>query len=217
MNTKNTVILSVILIILASLIGIVLYPRFPAQMASHWGADNQVNGYMPRFWGVFMMPIVALGMLLLFLALPLIDPLKANIAKFRGYFNTFIFLLMVFLFYVQGLTLVWNLGYSNFNLGNAMLPALGLFMIYAGIMMNKSKRNWFIGIRTPWTLSSDKVWDETHRLGAKLFIASGILSLLSLFAGQYAIWLVMLPLLGSALFLVVYSYVLYQREPKEPK
>ncbi len=99
-------------------------------------------------------------------------------------------------------------------MGAAMLPALGLFFIYAGIMMGKAKRNWFIGVRTPWTLSSDAVWDATHCLGAKLFIGSGLLAILGAFFGPYAVWFVFVPLLGSALFLVVYSYVLYQRETK---
>ncbi len=73
------------------------------------------------------------------------------------------------------------------------------------------------GIRTPWTLSSDRVWEETHRIGAILFKASGILTILGAFSGPYAIWFVMVPLLGSSLFLVVYSYVLYRREPREAK
>lgn len=212
MSTRTTILISIVLIIAAVAVSAFLAPRMPEQMASHWNAAGQVDGYMSKFWGLFLMPVMAAGMLLLFLAIPQIDPLKANIAKFREYFNTFIALLMVFLFYMQGLTLAWNLGYTGFDMGTAMLPALGLFFVYAGVMMAKAKRNWFIGIRTPWTLSSDTVWDATHRLGAKLFIGSGLLAILGVFFGAYALWFVFVPLLGSALFLVVYSYVLYQRE-----
>ena len=78
--------------------------------------------------------------------------------------------------------------------------------------MRQAKRNFFIGIRTPWTLSSDHVWDETHRLGSILFIASGILALFGAFFPDYAIWFILVPVLGSTLFLLVYSYILYQRE-----
>jgi uncharacterized membrane protein len=94
-----------------------------------------------------------------------------------------------------------------------MMPALGVLFIFVGYMLRKAKRNFFIGIRTPWTLSSDRVWDETHRIGAILFTLSGILALLgSFFGGSTAFVMLMVPLLGSTLFLVIYSYVLYRRE-----
>ena len=91
--------------------------------------------------------------------------MKANIAKFRGAFNLFIVFMTLFLMYVQGLTLAWNLGFTHFKMSKSLLPAVGLLFIMIGFMIRKAKRNFFIGIRTPWTLSSDKVWDETHRVG----------------------------------------------------
>jgi len=164
---------------------------------------------------VFLMPLVTLGMLLLFLVIPNIDPLKANIAQFRDVFNLFIVLLVGFMVYIYALTLLWNLGYTNFGLGKAMMPALGVLFIFVGYMLRKAKRNYFIGIRTPWTLSSDKVWDETHRLGAVLFIISGLLAFIGGFFGSMiAFWMMFVPLIGSTIFLLIYSYVLYQQETK---
>jgi uncharacterized membrane protein len=184
-------------------------------MASHWDVNDQVNGTMPRFWGVFLTPLISLGMFLLFLLIPAIDPLKANIAKFRDAFNLFIAFMVLFLVYVQGLTLAWNLGFTNFRMSTSLMPALGLLFILVGFMMRKAKRNFFIGIRTPWTLSNDKVWDETHRMGSWLFIGSGVLAIFgSFFGGMTAFWFLFVPLIGSAIFLVVYSYLLYQREVK---
>jgi uncharacterized membrane protein len=82
-------------------------------------------------------------------------------------------------------------------------------------MLRKAKRNYFIGIRTPWTLNSDYVWDETHRLGSILFMASGVLAVIGGFlGGMLAFWFLFVPLIGSTLFLLVYSYVLYRRETK---
>ena len=212
MSTSNTIFATIFLITFAVAFSISVYDRLPEQMASHWNTANQVDGYVSRFWGAFLMPVVSAAMLLLFLVIPVIDPLKANIAKFREYFNTFVMLIVAFMVYMHILTMIWNLGYDQFNMGTAMLPALGLLFVFAGIMMRKAKRNFFIGIRTPWTLSSDRVWDETHRLGAVLFIISGILSLLGAFFADYAVWFILIPVLGSTLFLLVYSYVLYQRE-----
>jgi len=213
MTTRTTIFITLILIVAATLAGILLWDKFPQQMASHWDVNDQVNGYMSRFWGVFMMPIIALGMLLLFLVIPSIDPLKANIAQFRETFNLFVAFIVGFMLYIHMLTLLWNLGYTNIGIGKAMLPAMGLLFILIGSMLRKAKRNWFIGIRTPWTLSSDTVWDKTHQLGGILFMASGVLAFVGgLFGGRVAFWMLMIPLMGSTLFLFVYSYLLYQRE-----
>ncbi len=215
MSTRTTLIISLVLIVAAALVGILLWNQLPEQMASHWDVNDQVNGYMPKFWGLFLMPLVTLGMLVLFLVIPEIDPLKANIAQFREAFNLFIALIIGFMIYVHGLTLAWSLGYHNFKMSTAMLPFMGLLFIAIGFMLRKAKRNFFIGIRTPWTLSSDRVWDETHRLGAILFMASGVLAVIGgFFGGMVAFWMLFVPLIGSTLFLLVYSYVLYRRETK---
>ena len=215
MSTRTTTIVSLLLIVAATLAGVLLWDKFPAQMASHWDANDQVNGYMSRFWGVFLMPIVSLGMLALFLFIPNIDPLKANIAQFRGTFNVFIAFLTGFMLYIHVLTLLWNLGYTNVGIGKSMMPAMGLLFIIIGSMLRKAKRNFFIGIRTPWTLSSDTVWDKTNQLGAVLFMASGVLAFIGgLIGGLTAFWMLFVPLIGSTIFLLIYSYVLYQRETK---
>jgi uncharacterized membrane protein len=215
MSTRTTTIVVLLLLVAATLAGLLLWNRLPDQMASHWDVNDQVNGYMPKFWGVFMLPLTTLGMLALFLVIPSIDPLKANIAKFRDVFNLFIVLMVAFMVYIHGLTLAWSIGYTGFKMSGAMLPAIGLLFIFAGFMMRQAKRNFFIGIRTPWTLSSDTVWDATHRLGAVLFMISGVLAFIGgLFGGMTAFWLMFIPVIGSTLFLLAYSYVLYQRETK---
>lgn len=215
MTTRTTTLIVLILIVAAALTGLVFWNRFPEMMASHWNGNDQVDGYMTKFWGVFMMPLMALGMFLLFLVIPHIDPLKANIAKFRGVFNLFIAFIIGFMLYLHALTLAWNLGYTGFKMSRAMLPAMGLLFFFVGYLLRRAKRNWFIGIRTPWTLSSDTVWEKTHQLGGVLFMLSGALALIGgLIGGMTAFWLVLIPLLGSTIFLVVYSYVEYQRETR---
>src|SRR6185503_7663094 len=102
------------------------------QMASHWNVNDQVDGYMPKFWGVFLLPLITLGMFLLFLVLPSIDPMKANIAQFREVFNLFIVFIVGFMIYLHSLALAWSLGYTAFRMSSAMLPALGLLLILLG-------------------------------------------------------------------------------------
>jgi len=215
MSTRTSTILVLLMLVGATLTGLLLWNRLPDPMASHWGPNDEVNGYISKFWGVFLLPLITLGMFLLFRIIPSIDPLKANIAQFRDVFNLFISLIVAFMVYLYILTLRWNLGYTNFEMSKAMLPAMGILFFFIGYLLRKAKRNFFIGIRTPWTLSSDYVWDETHRLGSVLFMASGALAFIgSIFGGMLAFWFLFVPLIGSALITLVYSYVLYQREAK---
>lgn len=215
MSTRTTTLVVLLMVVAATLVGLLFWNRLPDPMASHWDVNDQVNGYIPKFWGVFMLPLITLGMLVLFLVIPSIDPLKANIAQFRGAFNLFIVLIVAFMLYIYGLSLAWNLGYTGFKMSGAMLPALGLLFIFIGFMLRQAKRNFFIGIRTPWTLSSDTVWNETHRIGAVLFMISGVLAFIGgFFGGTAAFWFMFVPIIGSTIFLLVYSYVLYQRETR---
>lgn len=147
----------------------------------------------------------------LFLLIPRIDPLKANIEKFRAYYDGFIIFLLLFMFYVHALTLVWNFG-IRFNMTTALLPAMGFLFYYIGIVMENAKRNWFIGIRTPWTLSSDNIWDKTHKLGAKFYKAAGLAAILGIFFGKYALFFSLIPIIFVSLYLIVYSYLEYKKE-----
>lgn len=215
MTTKTTSILVLTLIAIAVIAGVLLWNQLPEQMASHWNTNDEVDGYISKFWGVFLMPLITLGMFGLFITLPNMDPLKANIASFRGAFNLFIVLITVFMLYIHGLTLAWSLGYQSFKMSTAMLPFMGLLFMFIGYLLRQAKRNFFIGIRTPWTLSSDMVWDKTHQLGSVLFMVSGALAFVgSFFGGMAAFWLLFVPLMGSTLFLVIYSYILYRNETK---
>ena len=209
MRKSEIIILGIILISFA--IGIYLYSQMPEKMASHWNTQGQADGYLTRFWGLFLMPIISIGLLALFTLIPKIDPLKANIEKFRKYFDGFIVLMMFFLFYVYILTLLWNIG-LRFDMGQLMIPALGMLFYYAGILMENAKRNWFIGIRTPWTLSSERVWDKTHKIGSKLFKIAGIIALMGVFFPQYMIFMIMIPVISFSIYTLVYSYFEYQKE-----
>jgi len=214
MSTRLTNIVVIFVLIASVAAGALLWNRLPDPMASHWNINDEVDGTMPKFWGVFLMPVLSLGLFLLLSFVPSIDPLKANIMQFRPTYNLFIVLLIVFLGYLWKLTILWNLGYTKFTMSTALLPALGLLFIFIGYLFRKTKRNWFIGIRTPWTLSSDRVWDDTHRIGSVLFYLCGALALVGALFGRAALWFVFIPLMASTLFLVVYSYVLYRRETR---
>jgi uncharacterized membrane protein len=196
--------------VISFIIGVALYPQMPEQMASHWNAQGVADGYTSRFWGIFLMPIVSLGLAVLLLLVPRIDPLKANIEKFKGYYYSFVILIMLFFTYIYVLTLVWNKG-GRFDMVQLMAPAMGILFYIAGVMTSKAKRNYFVGIRTPWTLNNEEVWNKTHRLGGLLFKISGVIAVIGAFLPKYSMIFILAPVLTTAIVSVIYSYLIYQK------
>lgn len=208
---RRSELIAVGIVVILFAVGIYMYPQLPDTIASHWNAQGQVNGYMSKFWGLFFLPLISVGLVLLFVAIPRIDPLKANIEKFRTFYDRFVALFMVFFFYFYLLTILWNMG-VQYNFNQVLAPAFGGLFYYIGVMIEHAKRNWFVGIRTPWTLSSENVWDKTHAIGAKLFKIVGVVVLLGVLFPNYTIFFVLVPVLVVAVYLIVYSYFAYQRE-----
>ena len=210
---KKTYWLSTGIIFASFAIGIYLYPQMPATMASHWNSEGVADGYMSRFWVLFLMPLMTGGLFLLMLAVPKIDPLKRNVEKFRKYYDRFIVIFVSFMFYIYVLTILWSLSY-RFNMGALICPAIGALFFYVGVLVKNAKRNWFIGIRTPWTLSSDRVWRNTHRIGGRMFKAAGVTAMLGAFLGKYAIYTIVVPVIFVAVYTITYSYFDYQKEKR---
>lgn len=202
-----------IIILLSFAIGIYFYPKIPDLMVSHWNIQGRADGYIQKFWGLFLMPFLSIFLYLLMSFFPEIDPLKNNVKKFRKYYNSFLVLIMLFLFYLDILMIAWNLGYT-FSMVQFLLPAMGIVFYYSGVLMENSSMNWFIGIKTPWTLSSQEVWKKTNRLGGKLFKIVAIVTFLSIFLGSISFWIMIASLLGIVIYVYVYSYLEYKKGKK---
>jgi uncharacterized membrane protein len=202
-------ILPLFLIFLSFIVAIFVSPKMPDLMATHWDINGQVNGYMSKIWGLYFMPVLSLILLLLFRFLPLTDPYKKNFKQFENYYHLFIVIVTVFLVYIYLLTIIWNLNY-RFNLVQFMSPGFTLLLFYSGILMEKTHQNWFVGIRTPWTMSNPIVWQKTHIIGSKLFKLSAIIALLAIILPQYAIYFILAPILITSLSVIIYSYYIYR-------
>ena len=211
MNLIRFAIIAVLIVTFLVTIGI--YPTAPDRIVSHWNAAGEADGSLPKFWGLFLIPIIMTGFVALFAVLPRIDPYKKNYEKFRDYYEGFILLFVVFMLAIQVQIILWSIGYQISP--NLTFPLLiGMLFIYIGFLLDHAEQNWFVGIRTPWTLSSKTVWKKTHELGGKLFKTAGVISCLGIFARAYALWFVLIPALAVAMITVIYSYYEFQKELK---
>jgi uncharacterized membrane protein len=198
-------VIPLIIIGLSFIVAFLIFPLMPPMMASHWGVGGEVNGYMSRFWGLFFMPILSIFLYLLFRFLPSTDPYRKNFKEFENYYDNFVVVILSFLFYIYLLTLIWNLGHK-FNMMQFMSPAFAVLFYFAGILTSHAHQNWFVGIRTPWTLSNKVVWQKTHAIGGKLFKLTALLILFGTGFPQYAFYLLLVPIIFTTVFVFVYSY-----------
>ena len=166
---------------------------------------------MPKIWGLSLLPSILVGLFLLFVLIPKVDPLKVNIERFRKYYDRFVAITIIFLFYVNLLSTLWNMG-IRFNMIQFLVPVFGALFYYTGVLTENAKRNWFIGIRTPWTLSNEEVWEKTHSIGGKLFKIAGLIALLGFLFQDYAMLLVIIPVIAVSIYTTAYSYFEYQKQ-----
>lgn len=208
--------LTLILLVGSFATGIYYSDKMPEYMATHWNFDGEVDGYMGKDMGLFLIPGMLLFMVLLFYLVPKIDPLKENIKQFEKYYQGMIFLVVLFISYVYFLSIAWNLGYE-FDMGKMVMPGVGVLFIYMGIMCGETKQNWFIGVKTPWTLSSDRVWEKTHGKAKNVFVGLGALWIVAgLFFPSLLLYIIVLLVLAS-IWLFVDSYLEYGKEMRERK
>ena len=202
------------LVLVSFMVSLYFYPLMPEKIAIHWNLQGQVDGYASKFPGLFILPSLLVGIVLLFITTPKIDPLKENIERFRKYYDGFIILFSAFMVFIHLYVISWNIGIRISP--NIILPlAFGLLFFYCGILCENAKRNWFIGIRTPWTLNSERVWEKTHKVGGRLFKACGIISIVGLLFPSHATYFILIPIIFAAAFLIVFSYLEYQKEIRQ--
>lgn len=211
MKIRFSTVMMYLIVLLMAGFSIYFYPSLPEQTASHWNARGEVDGYMPKAVNLSIMPAMALFMVLLFLGIIQIDPLRRNIQRFRGYYDGFIFMILLLLMAVQVFIIAWNLGF-RIRINVLMPIMISLLFFGIGCILDKIKPNWFMGIRTPWTLSNPVVWQKTHAWNALLFkLASAVVVLGAVWESR-AIVFVLVPVLTVSVVGIVLSYIFYRQE-----
>ncbi|MFH1188171.1 MAG: DUF1648 domain-containing protein [bacterium] len=211
--TKKEFIPSAILLAVI-IVGALVYPSLPAKVPSHWNVNGEIDGYMGKTFAVYFFPGLILAIYLLMTFLPFIDPLRKNIEKSaKAYFYLKVLLVSFFsLLYVY--TIMAAFSGEIFPINLFMFLTLGLLIVGMGFLMPNFKKNYFIGIRTPWTLESEEVWDKTHQRAKKFYVFGG---LFVVFGGLLHIpfWFVFAAMMVFLLWPVVDSYFIFKRLEKK--
>lgn len=215
MNQKRLLWLSVGLAVLPALLTAVLYAGLPDQVPLQWGFGGEVSyGPKSQLWVLSLMPLM---MLFLFRALPKIDPRRQNYARFQRYYDGFCLVMLFFLLGMNTLVLLESLWTGRIAVWRVVTVGIGAIFLFLGNLLPKVKNNFFMGVRTPWTLSDPDVWNRSNRLGGQCFFLMGLVALLAgLLLPELAAFAVLMA--GTAIVVLIptlASYIWYQRSQKD--
>lgn len=203
---RGRLILTCIITLLPMIVGLILWNRLPETMATHWGANNEANGWSSREFVVFGMPVILMALHLLAVGATMVDPKKRNIGN-RMY-GILLWIVPVISWFTMMTIYLSALG-SKINIGLVANILVGAVFIIVGNYLPKNKQNYSVGIKLPWTLDDEENWNKTNRLSGYLFIICGFVFIVNAF------FLSVLPIVVTVLAVIipaVYSYSLYRQK-----
>ena len=203
----------ILIIIMMFAASIYFYPQLPDKIPTHWNFKGEIDGYSGKLSGAFLMPVMNIIMYGLFIFMPAIDPKKENYKLFESTYIYFRYLFHIFFLGIHGLIIAAALGY-NVDTGRLVTLAVSLLLMLMGNVMGRLKHNYFVGIKTPWTLADEEVWRKTHRLGAILWTAGGLMGVIMSLLRQSMGWVFIAVIAVMTFIPIVYSYVIYSKFKK---
>lgn len=179
--TRIYVLLCVVIVAATLAASLILYPQMPEKIPTHWNIQGQIDAYGPKQWAAFLMPAVLAGLLLLFWAIPYLSPKHFEVDSFRSTYWFIILAVSLLMAFFHGLTLWAALADQQKPVDITRLILAGLLIMFAliGNVLGKVRCNFFIGVRTPWTLASQRVWNDTHWLTGRMFVGAAVVGLLA--------------------------------------
>lgn len=180
--TRGTWFAAVGLVGVVLLGSVLVHGKLPERVPTHWNLRGQVDGHGPRAVAAFALPAVLVGMLGFFAVLPKVSPAQFSMNDFRGTYGKIVLILLAMLAFIQTLALLAALGYS-FDMTRLITAGMLLGLALMGNFFGKIRRNFFVGVRVPWTLASERVWNETHRLAAWVTSGCGLIGSVVALAG----------------------------------
>jgi uncharacterized membrane protein len=206
------------LVALAGSLGVYFfaYDQLPDQVPTHWNIHGEPDAWTPKadvFWTFLLLPLVMAGMVLLTVLLPWLSPKQFEVDRFRDVYGYIMMLIVALFGYLHLVTLLASMQ-ERIDLNRLLVGGILLFVALLGNVLGRVQRNFWIGVRTPWTLASERVWIDTHRLAAWLFVAAGLLGFVAVLLGAPLLWCFVGVIL-AALVPAIYSLVLYKRLARE--
>jgi uncharacterized membrane protein len=203
------------LLIIAAMFAVAAWswPRVPDRIPTHWNLSGEVDGYGGKFAGLLLLPLITSGTYLLLLLLPLVDPGRGNYQNFAGPFQIMRMAIVLFLAFTYGVMVLTAFGH-HIDMTTVICFAAAALLMVCGNLMGKLRPNWFVGVRTPWTLSSKMSWNKTHRLAGWLLMLMGLLlAALAVFRTTWMLILMVVVDVVCLAWMVIYSYLVYRRDP----
>jgi len=207
--SRKYYLIGIVLTALVAIATVAVYPRLPDFVPSHWNLHNQPNGYSHKYMLFVFSPGFMVGIMLLMRALPWLSPKNFEVDSFRSSYLQIMLMLVCMFAYFQGL-LIWGALGHSMDVGRAIIGGACLLFALLGNLMGKIRRNFYIGIRTPWAIANERVWNATHRFAAKTLVIGGLIGLLLTAVGVDG-WPLLALLLASALIPAIYSLGFYKQ------
>lgn len=187
----------------------VVYPNLPDQVPMHWNIHGEVDGYGSKLSATILMPLVMAGMIALFAIFPWMSPRRFEIEPFRETYLYLMVLITAMMAYLHAVALATALE-APFPMPRMLVGGLLIFFALMGNVLGRVQRNFYVGVRTPWTLASERVWADTHRLAAWMFFGIGLVGAIAIFAGA-PLWVGFVLIMLAAVIPVIYSFVHYKQ------
>jgi len=191
---------------------LIALPHLPAAMPIHWGANGEADGFATKI-NAMILTVGIMALIYFIIAfIPRIDPRKENYKYFSKTYNILLNAVLLLFFFINMSTILQGLGY-NVPMSYIVPVIVGIIFIIIGNYLQRVRSNYFMGIRTPWTLSNENVWKKTHRLSGKIFFIGGLLILVSAFLPEeYTSIIRWVTIVFCVVVPYLYSYLAYKKE-----
>ena len=209
MNSRTGLILQILVVAASIAYSLYMAGHLPAVVPTHWGLNGKPDAYGAVATNLWLMPGMEAFIVVLTLLLPVLSPKRYEVTRFAKTYAYTMLLVTVMMAALHFVILGASAG-GKLDIGRAITTILFAFFMLLGNVLGKVKQNFFVGIRTPWTLADGRVWDATHREAGHLWLVGGLVGTFLGLAGVPA--MILMPIfLALALMPVVRSYFIYRR------
>ncbi|NDK08777.1 DUF1648 domain-containing protein, partial [Candidatus Gracilibacteria bacterium] len=193
-----------------SLVGAYFFNLLPDTVPIHWDFEGKPDRMGSKLMHLIMFPIISLGLVLLFSFLPKLDPKKENYDKFGTAWEIFQFSILGFFFYIY-LVSIFIILNPEYNISTFMMAGVGVLFIVLGNYMGKIRQNYFVGIKLPWTLANEEVWNKTHRFGGKMFMLAGLMFIVNAYFLRQVVGVFVVAISLAVIAPIVYAYLVFKK------